>query len=235
MGKSWKNASKTENAQKKGAAFTKVAREVQVAAKLGGPDPLANSRLAMAIEAAKKVSCPKDTIERALKKGAGLLDDGAQIDEVTYEGFGPHGVGVIVECQTDNKNRTASEIRHGFKKGGGNMGETGSVGWMFARCGLIEASKAGSFDPDEEAIETGADEVIKDEDNSYTFYCKVEDLESVRKALLARGWKIEAAELGYKATNITELTEEQKTDVMDLMNELDDKDDTHRVYSTAKF
>lgn len=234
MGKGWKAASKTENAQKKGAIFTKFAREIQIAAKLGGADPAMNARLHMAIEAAKKQSVPKDTIERAIKKGAGLLDDGSALEETAYEGFGPHGVGVIVECHTDNKNRTVPEIRSIFKGHGGNMGETGSVAWMFARTGLIEGTKAGSFDPEEEAIEVGADEVSKHEDE-YSFYCKIEDLESVRKNLLARGWKVEVAEPSYKPTNLTELNEEQKKEVIEFLNELDDNDDTHRVHASIKF
>src|SRR5580700_5324025 len=113
MGKGWKKAGKLEAAQKKGAIFTKVAREVAVAARLGGPDPEGNSRLKIAIAAAKEVSCPKDTIERAIKKGAGL-DNEAQIEEITYEGKGPFGVGILIECQTDNKNRTVGELRNMF-------------------------------------------------------------------------------------------------------------------------
>src|SRR6185437_10787229 len=130
MGKGWKKAGKLESAQKKGAVFTKLAREIAVAAKLGGGDPNANSRLKLAIEAAREVSCPKDTIERAIKKGTGQLDDGAQIEEVVYEGYGPHGVGIMVECQTDNRNRTVSVLRSLFKSNGGNLGESGAVGWM---------------------------------------------------------------------------------------------------------
>ena len=183
MGKSWKNAGKTENAQKKGQIFTKVAREIAVASKTGGPDPAMNARLRMAIDAAKKVSCPNDTIERAIKKGAGLLDDGKIIEELTYEGYAPHGVGVIVECQTDNKHRTAPEMRSVFKKHGGNMGETGSVAWMFTRIGEIEAHRDGKFDIDEEAIEAGADDVHKNDDGTYVFYCALESLDAVTKAL----------------------------------------------------
>ncbi|MGZ3725068.1 MAG: YebC/PmpR family DNA-binding transcriptional regulator, partial [Pseudobdellovibrio sp.] len=138
MGKGWKAAGKSENAQKKGQIFTKLAREIAVSSKIGGPDPAMNARLRMAIDAAKKMSCPNDTIERAIKKGAGLLDDGKIIEELTYEGYAPHGVGVIVECQTDNKHRTAPEMRAVFKKHDGNLGETGSVAWMFARVGEIE-------------------------------------------------------------------------------------------------
>lgn len=231
MGKSWKNAGKVANAQKKGLMFTKVAREIQVAAKSGGPDPSANSKLRIAIDAAKKISCPNETIDRAIKKGAGLLNDGAVIEEVAYEGYGPHGVGVIVECLTDNRHRTAPEIRNTFKKHDGSMGESGSVAWMFKRVCLVEASKEGSFDPEEEAIEASADEVEKHED-TYSFYGSVENLDEIRKALSKRGWHITAAELSYKAVNITGLSEEQKKDVEEFLNALDDIDDTNRVYAT---
>jgi YebC/PmpR family DNA-binding regulatory protein len=232
MGKGWKAAGKSENAQKKGAIFTKLAREVSVASKLGGPDPAMNARLRMAIDAAKKASCPNDTIDRAIKKGAGLLDDGKIIEELSYEGYGPHGVGVIVECQTDNKHRTAPEMRSAFKKHGGNLGETNSVSWMFARVGEIEASKTGAFDIDEEAIEAGADDVQNNEDGSYQFFCALENLDSVNKALVARGWKVSASSPSYKAANITDLSAEQKKEVEEFLNALDDLDDTSKVFAT---
>lgn len=232
MGKSWKTAGKVEKAQQKGQIFTKLAREIQVAAKVGGPDPAGNARLRMAIDAAKKHSCPTDTIDRAIKKGAGLLDDGKIIEEVVYEGYGPHGVGVIVECQTDNKHRTAPDMRHAFKSHEGNMGESGSVAWMFEHVGYIVATKAGTFDPDEEAIEAGANEVFKSNDGSYEFYTAHSDLDAVRDALTKRGWKITTAELSYKAKNITELSDAQLKDVEEFLNYLDDMDDTHRVHAT---
>jgi len=232
MGKSWKAAGKTENAQKKGALFTKLAREIQVAAKTGGPDPAMNARLRMAVDAAKKVSCPNDTIDRAIKKGAGLLDDGKIIEELTYEGYAPHGVGVIVECQTDNKHRTAPEMRAVFKKNGGSLGESGSVAWMFARVGQIEASKTGTFDIDEEAIEAGADDVQKNDDGSFEFTTALENLENVRSALASRGWHITSASPGYKATNITELTDEQRKEVEEFLVAVDDLDDTSKVFAT---
>ncbi len=244
MGKSWKNPIKEAMAQKKGALFTKLAREIAVAAKLGGPDPEANSRLKLAVAAAREVSCPKDTIERAIKKGSGQLDDGEQIEELTYEGYGPHGVGVIVECQTDNKNRTVSEIRSLFKYHGGNMGETGAVMWMFDRVSWIEAltNKAlGSFDPEEEAIEVGANEVEapagEDSDSDkdqgiFSFYGAPEDLDSIRSSLSERGWQIRKAELSFKPKNITDLSEEQKQEVVALLEELEDNEDSHRVYAT---
>ncbi|MGZ3796842.1 MAG: YebC/PmpR family DNA-binding transcriptional regulator [Pseudobdellovibrionaceae bacterium] len=232
MGKSWKNAGKVEKAMQKGQIFTKLAREISVAAKAGGPDPAANSRLRLAIDDAKKLSCPNDTIERAIKIGAGLLDDGKIIEEVVYEGYGPHGVGVIVECQTDNKNRTASEMRHAFKSHDGNMGESGSVAWMFEHVGYLVGTKAGSFDPDEEAIEAGANEVYKEENGSYEFYTGHDDLVSVNEALTKRGWKITTSELSYKAKTPTVLDETQLKEVEEFLNFLDDLDDSHKVHAT---
>jgi YebC/PmpR family DNA-binding regulatory protein len=233
MGKGWKNPIKAANAAKKGAVFTKLAREIQVAAKMGGADPEMNSRLRLAIDNAKKQQCPNDTIDRAIKKGAGLLSDGSIIEEVTYEGYGPHGVGVLVECQTDNRNRTVPEIRTIFKSNNGNMGESGSVSWMFERVCLIEAQKSGSFDPEEEAIEAGANEVEKSEDG-FSFYGAPESLDLIRSALQKRGWTIATAELSYKAKNPTELSDAQLKEVSDFLNELDDHDDTHRVHATVK-
>jgi YebC/PmpR family DNA-binding regulatory protein len=233
MGKSWKNAGKTANAQKKGKIFTKLAREIQVAAKAGGADPGMNARLRLAIEAAKKESCPNDTIERAIKKGAGIGNDGEIIEELTYEGYGPHGIGVIVECQTNNKNRTVPEVRTIFKTHEGSMGESGSVAWMFERVSMLEASKEGTFDPEEEAIEAGANEVEKDE-NNYVFYGSPESLDAIRKTLTQRKWNVITAELSYKPKNITELNEAQMKDVQEFLEEMDDFDDTHRVHATIK-
>jgi YebC/PmpR family DNA-binding regulatory protein len=231
MGKGWKSPIKAANAQKKGAVFTKLAREIQVAAKMGGPDPAMNARLRLAIDTAKKQQCPNDTIDRAIKKGAGLLDDGTIIEELTYEGMGPHAVGVMVECQTDNRNRTAPEIRTIFKSHGGNM--DGSVAWMFDRVCLLEGTKPGTFDPEEEAIEAGANEVEKTEEG-YAFYGDLTSMDEIRKALVGRGWAITTAEPSYRAKNITELSEQQLKDVVEFLNELDDHDDTHRVHVTIK-
>lgn len=232
MGKSWKNPIKAENAAKKGAIFTKFAKEIQVAAKLGGADAEYNARLRMAIDAAKKNSVPNDTIDRAIKKGAGLIE-GFQIDEITYEGYGPHGVGVIIETQTDNKTRTVAEVRNLFKKSGGNMGETGSVAWMFEHVGVIEATKAGTFDPEEEAIECNANSVTP-LDEGYEFVTASDALDEVRKNLISRGWTITKGELGYKPKNITTLNAEQQKEVIEFLNLLDDHDDTHRVYATLE-
>ncbi len=230
MGKSWKNPLKSANAAKKGAIITKLAREIQVAAKMGGPDPAYNARLRTAIDNAKANSCPVDTIERAIKKGSGQLE-GELIEEIAYEGYAPHGVGIILECQTNNKNRTASEVRQLFKNGEGSMGESGSVAWMFERVCLLEAKKDGKFDPEEEAIEVNANEVSKSDDG-YQFFGAPENLAEIRDALTKRGWKVSTAEMSYKAKNKADINEEQKKVVIDFLNELDDFEDTHRVHST---
>jgi len=230
MGKSWKNPIKAENAAKKGAIFTKFAKEIQVAAKMGGPDVEYNARLRMAVEAAKKNSVPNDTIDRAIKKGAGLID-GHQIEEVTYEGYGPHGVGVIVETHTDNKTRTVAELRNLFKKANGSLGESGSVTWMFDRVGLIEAHKSSNFDPEEEAIECNAD-AVSSLDEGFEFVCSPDSLDEVRKNLISRGWAVTKAELGYKPKTVATLSEEQQKEVIEFLNALDDHDDTHRIYAT---
>lgn len=233
MGKGWKKAGKLEAAQKKGALFTKFAREISVAAKMGGGDPEGNARLKLAIDAAREASCPKDTIERAIKKGTGQLDDGAVIEEVAYEGYGPHGVGIIVECQTDNRNRTVSEIRNIFKSHGGNMGESGAVAWMFERVSFIQGRKANVADPEVDAIEAGANEVVKEEeDGLYSFYGTPEDLDSIRTALSGLGWQISVAELSFKAKDAATITEEQKKEVYELLEALEDNDDSHRVHAT---
>lgn len=232
MGKGWKKAGKLEAAQKKGAIFTKLAREIAVAARLGGPDPDANSRLKMAIAYAREESCPKDTIERAIKKGAGL-DDSAQIEEITYEGYGPHGVGIIVEAQTDNRNRTVSEIRNLFKSHGGNLGSDGAVAWMFERVSHVSGKKAGVGDPDEEAIEAGANEVVKEEEaNTYSFYGGPGDLDAIRTALVGRGWEVTVAELSYKAKDPTKISDDQKKEVFELLEALEENEDSHRVHAT---
>ncbi|MCB0351106.1 MAG: YebC/PmpR family DNA-binding transcriptional regulator [Bdellovibrionales bacterium] len=232
MGKGWKNVHKAANAAAKGKIFTKLAREISVASKLGGPDPEGNSRLKIAIEAARKESCPKDTIERAIKKGAGLLDDGSIIEELMYEGQGPFGVGVIVECQTDNKNRTVSELRNIFKRHGGSLGETNSAAWMFDRVSLVSGVNANVKDAEEEAIEAGANEVEKNDDGSYSFYGAPSDLDTIRTTLSSRGWTVEEAQLSFLPKNKADINAEQMTQVQELLQELDEFDDSHRVHAT---
>jgi YebC/PmpR family DNA-binding regulatory protein len=234
MGKSWKNPMMAANAAKKGAKFTKFAREIQVAAKLGGPDPNTNSRLRIAIDAARSEAVPKDTIERAIKKGAGLLDDGEQIEEFTYEGYGPHQVAMIIECQSDNRNRTASEIKNIFNKNGGRLGEIGSVAWMFDRVSLLEGANPQVKDAEEDAIEVGANEVEKGLEAAYRFYGAPEDLKSIETALTSRGWKVTTAELSFKPKNLVELSDADKKEVYEFIALLDDNDDTSRIHATIE-
>lgn len=242
MGKAWKNPSKVAESQKKGKLFTKLAREITVAAKTGGGDIEGNPRLKLAVNQARSFSCPKDTIERAIKRGSGEESERVNYEHLVYEGYGPHQVGVIVECQTDNKNRTASEVRTVFNKNGGRLGESGSVSWMFEKVCLISGvfsqkesdkdSKA-NIDIEEEAIEAGAEAVERGDGEEVVFYGLPGDLDSVRKSLTDRGWDIQVAELSYRPKEALSLSEEQTKEVFVLLEALEDNDDSHRVYATC--
>ena len=235
MGAQWKNAGKAASASAKGAAVHKLTKEIQVAAKLGQPDPDFNPRLRAAVEAAKKASVAKDTIERAIRKGAGLDKDAATYDTVTYEGFAPHQVPVIVECLTDNKNRTASEVKQLFKKG--QMGTPGSVAWMFDNVGIIEATHSDTtLDLESVAIEANAQNVEPLEDKEEgvigaRFFTETSDLDIVNKALQALDWQILKSELGYNPKSLVELNSEQEKEVIEFLQNMDDYDDVHRVYA----
>lgn len=229
MGAQWKQKGRTEAADAKGRLFTKLAKEIMVAARVGGPDPAANSRLRLAVEQAKKHSMTRDTLERAIKKGAGLLDDGSQFETVYYEGFAPHQVPVIVECLTDNKNRTAPNMRTLFRKG--QLGASGSVSWDFKRVGSIDATPpSGGEDPEEAAIESGAQEVGPGDDGQSTFLTDPQDLDAVRKGLEARGWTVTAANLVYLANNPVKLEGAARDEVEAFLSAIDDDDDVQRLY-----
>ncbi|HYT59756.1 MAG TPA: YebC/PmpR family DNA-binding transcriptional regulator [Haliangiales bacterium] len=240
MGAQWKQAGRVANATKRGQAIGKVVREILVAAKLGGPDPDLNARLYAAIEAARKASVPRDTIERAIKKGSGQTDEKVIYELVTYEGFAPHKVPVIVECLTDNRNRTAPEIRHLFRTG--SLGAPGSVGFFFDYQGVVEAIHADKTrDAEGDAIEAGAQEVesleaeeIPEGHLGARFITEVKDLDAVSKFLAKAGWKVVAAELRYLAKNVVELPEAHRKEVADFLNALDDHDDVHRVYAAIR-
>ena len=237
MGAQWKHAGRIENSNKRGAMISKLVKEITVATKAGDPHPENNARLRTAIEDAKKHSVPRDTIERAIKKGAGLLSGEAQYESVFYEGFAPHRVPVIVECLTDNKNRTAAEIRVLFRKG--HLESIGSVTWMFDRLGIIQASiaKAG-VDAEEAAIEAGAQnvealeaDVLAPGHSGAWFYCDPTDLDKVSKALVQFGWTLKQSEIGFMAKSRVALNEEQTKEVSDFLNAIDDDEDVHRVYA----
>jgi YebC/PmpR family DNA-binding regulatory protein len=240
MGAQWKQAGREANAQKKGQAVVKLVREIMVAAKLGGADPDTNARLAAAVEKARKASVYRDTIERAIKKGAGLTDEKINFETVTYEGFAPHKVPVIVECLTDNRNRTAPEIRNLFKAG--SLGQPGCVAFFFNHLGVVEATHADSNrDPEDDAIEAGAQEVealeaeeIPEGQKGARFVTEIKDLDHVSKALKASGWNVIAAEIRYVAKEFREVDASSQRDVTDFLNTLDDHDDVHRVYAAMK-
>jgi YebC/PmpR family DNA-binding regulatory protein len=229
MGAQWKHKGKEQSADAKGRLFTKLAREIMVASRTGGPDPASNSRLRLAIEQAKRASMTRDTLERAIKKGAGLLDDQAQFETIVYEGFAPHQVPVIVECLTDNKNRTAPNIRLLFKKG--QLGASGSVSWDFNRRGAVEASPpASGEDPEEAAIEAGAQEVEPADDGQTRFLTDPGDLDTVQKALTARGWTVSAANLVWIPKNPVKLEGDARAEVEAFLAAIDDDDDVQRLY-----
>lgn len=229
MGAQWKAKGRAQSADSKGRLFTKLAKEIAVAAK-GGADPALNARLRMAVEAAKKQSMPRETLERAIKKGSGQLGDAASYETVLYEGFAPHQVPVIVECLTDNKNRTAPNMRVLFRKG--QLGAIGSVSWDFTHAGAIEATppEAGD-DPEEAAIETGAQDVSLGEDQGQSrFITEPSDLDSVAKALTARGWNVTVAQLEWIPKNPVNLSGAAREEVEAFLAALDDDDDVQKLY-----
>src|SRR5580704_7440373 len=198
MGAQWKQAGREASAHKKGQMTVKLVREIMVAAKLGGPDPDLNARLFVAVEKAKKASVTKDTIERAIKKGAGVGEEKINYETVLYEGFAPHKVPVVVECLTDNRNRTAPEIRNLFKAG--SLGQPGSVAFFFNHLGVVEATHPdANRDAEADAIEAGAGHT------GARFLTGIKDLDHVSKALKAAGWNVTASEMRYVAKEFREV------------------------------
>ncbi|MDJ1158250.1 YebC/PmpR family DNA-binding transcriptional regulator [Chelatococcus sp. SYSU_G07232] len=210
--------------------FSKLAREITVAAKLGLPDPNMNPRLRAAVFAARAENMPKDNIERAIRKAVG--GEGENYDEIRYEGYGPGGVAVIVEAMTDNRNRTASDVRSYFTKSGGNLAETGAVSFMFDRVGLVEfdAKVASADDMLEAAIEAGADDVASSEDG-HEVYCDQGSLNEVAKALEARFGEPRKARLVWKPQNTVSVDDETGEKLLRLMETLEEHDDVQNVYA----
>jgi YebC/PmpR family DNA-binding regulatory protein len=227
MGAQWKAKGKEQSATAKGLVFTKLAKEIAVAARAGA-DPAMNSRLRLAVEQAKKASMPRDTVERAIKKGAGLLDGGAAYEKLVYEGFAPHRVPVIVECLTDNSNRTASSMRGLFRKG--QLGSSGSVSWDFDHVGMIEATATNNADADTAAIEAGASDVLV-EDGETMFLTEMTELDAVQKALGGFGFVVQKAYLGYRAKNPVKLSDAEREEVEAFLQALDEDDDVQTVYA----
>jgi YebC/PmpR family DNA-binding regulatory protein len=227
MGAQWKHKGKQENASARGKVFSKLAKAIILAAR-GGADPAANSKLRIAIDAAKKASLPRDTLERAIKKGAGLLDEPVNYDTVVFEGFAPHRVPVIVECLTDNKNRTAPNIRFYFKKG--QLGTTGSVSWDFLHLGMIEATPPAGADPESAAIEAGAQDLEPADEGATRFFTEPADLDAVTRALAAAGWTVTSSALGWKAKNPVTLDDAARAEVEAWLQEVDADDDVQNLY-----
>ncbi|TQF42148.1 transcriptional regulator [Bradyrhizobium sp. UNPF46] len=214
----------------KSKLFGKLAREITVAAKLGTPDPNMNPRLRAAVIAARQENMPKDNIERAIKKALG--SDGENYDEIRYEGYGPGGVAVIVEALTDNRNRAASDIRSFFTKSGGNLGETGSVSFMFDRTGIIEYDRSVASDDAvlDAAIEAGADDVVSGE-GGHEIYASTEGYRDVAKALEAKFGEPRKAALIWKPQNTVAVDDETGEKLLKLMDHLNDHDDVQQVYA----
>lgn len=231
----WANIQHRKGAQdkKRGKLFTKLAREITVAAKMGGSDFDANPRLRLAVDKAKGQSMPKDNIDRAVKRGAGETD-GADYMEIRYEGYGPGGTAVMVDCLTDNRNRTVAEVRHAFTKFGGNLGADGSVNYLFNQVGLMMFAAGSDEDAVmEAAIDAGAEDVIADNDGSIEVLTAPSDFEQVRDAIIATGIETESAQITMRASMSAELGVKEATSMIKMLDLLEDLDDVQEVYSNA--
>jgi YebC/PmpR family DNA-binding regulatory protein len=231
----WANIQHRKGAQdkKRGKLFTKLIREITVASKLGGGDLGSNPRLRAAIDSAMSNNMTKDTIERAIKRGSGDQDV-ASYEELRYEGYGPGGVAVMVDCMTDNRNRTVAEVRHAFSRCGGNLGTDGSVAFLFTKVGLV--SFPAGLDEDtvlEAALEAGAEDVVTNEDGSIDVITTPEAFSAVKPALLAAGLEPEVAEITMRASTSASLGLDEATKMVRLLEMLEDLDDVQNVYSNA--
>ncbi len=231
----WANIQHRKGRQdaKRGKLFTKLIREITVAARLGGGDASANPRLRAAIDNALSNNMTKDTIERAVSRGAGG-GEGENVEEVRYEGYGPGGVAVMVDCMTDNRNRTVAEVRHAFSKFGGNLGTDGSVAYMFDKVGLL--SYSGDTDEDtlmEAALDAGAEDIVSNEDGSIDVVTSVDAFVDVKEALVAAGQEPENAEITMRAQTTSALDLGGAQTMLKLLDMLEDLDDVQKVYSNA--
>ncbi len=230
----WAQIKRKKAAQdaKRGKLFTKLIREIMVAARLGGGDPSANPRLRAAIQAAKAANMPKENIERAIRKGTGQ-EPGTTWEEVTYEGYGPGGVAMLIKSVTDNKRRTVSELRHIFGKCGGNLAEPGAVSWIFEQKGLIVINREGTDEERllEEALEAGAEDV-REYESEFEIITAPQDLETVKQALEGAGFKVESAKVTMVPKTTVKLEDEKTVQQMlRLMETLEDHDDVQQIYA----
>lgn len=228
----WKNIRIRKGKQDaiRGKLFTKLSREIIVAARAGGGDPGMNPRLRVAVEKAREASVPVDNIKRAIDRGTGAVE-GAAYEEIVYEGYGPGGSAIILECYSENRNRTVAEVRHAFSKNGGNLAENGSVAWQFKHVGEINIPR-GTIDEDEltlAALDAGAEDIQADEE-SFAIYTAIEDLHKVNDALDKGGYKASEVGLTYIPTNKTELSTEDSLKLLKLLDMLEDLDDVQETY-----
>jgi len=218
---------------KKGKVFTKLIRELTIAARLGGPEPDDNPRLRAAVDKALTANMTRDTIDRAISRGAGT-NDADNVEELTYEGYAPGGVAVLVECMTDNRNRTVAEVRHAFSKRGGNLGTDGSVAYLFARKGQIVFEEGASEDQVMDvALESGADDVIAHEDGSIEVLTPWENVSAIKDAMVKAGLKPDGADVAMIAAILVPLDKDAAETVLGLIDALEDLDDVQNVYTNA--
>lgn len=232
----WANIQHRKGAQdkKRGKLFTKLIREITTAARIGGGDIAANPRLRLAVDKAKAQSMPRDNIDRAIRKGAGELD-GDAFQEIRYEGYGPGGTAVMVDCMTDNRNRTVADIRHAFSKYGGNLGADGSVGYLFNHVGLLTYAPGSDDDAlMAAAIEAGAEDIVVGADKSVEVLTDPADFETVRNAMREAGFPSDEAELTLRATTSVDLEAEEAGSMLRMIDMLEDLDDVQNVYSNAE-
>jgi YebC/PmpR family DNA-binding regulatory protein len=231
----WANIKHRKAAQdkKRGKIWTKLIREVTVAAREGGGDPNSNPRLRLAMDKAFGANMPKDTVDRAIKRGAGA-DDGDNYEEIRYEGYAPGGVAVMVDCMTDNRNRTASEVRHAFSKHGGNLGTDGSVSYLFTKQGIISFQPGTDEDAVmEAALEAGAEDVVVNDDGSLDVVTTPEEFGTVRDGLAGAGFDTSVSEVGFNASTQAELDLDTAAKVLRMVDALEDLDDVQEVYHNA--
>jgi YebC/PmpR family DNA-binding regulatory protein len=231
----WANIQHRKGAQdaKRGKLFTKLIREITVAARVGDPDPASNPRLRLAVDKALAGNMTKDTIERAIKRGSGA-QEGENYEEVRYEGYGPGGVAVMVDCVTDNRNRTVAEVRHAFSKAGGNLGTDGSVAYQFAKAGVLSYPSGSDEDQImEAALEAGAEDVLENEDGSVDVLTEPDRFVDVKEAMVAAELVPEQAEVTMRADNTLSLGLDEAEKMVRLLERLEDLDDVQNVYSNA--
>jgi len=233
----WANIKHRKAAQdaKRGKLFTKLIRELTVAAKMGGAEAESNPRLRDAVSKALSANMTRDTIDRAIKRGAGA-SEGDNYDEVTYEGYGTNGVAILVDCLTDNINRTVSEVRHAFSKSGGNLGTDGSVAYLFSKTGVVSYPPGTDEDAImEQALDAGAEDVVTNDDGSIDVITTPESFTDVKEAMVAAGLEPQHAEVEMKASTSVDLDLENAEKIMRLIDMLEDLDDVQNVYSNADF